>query len=234
MPTGSYNYGPDLGGWGGSSPTGGGSPTSGGFDWSKLIPWIQMGLNTGGSMLQASASNKVTSTPAKLPQALFPWLQSQYASMVGGPTGIGATAGGTLQEMMKTGMPTDVGPAWEALFGAKQRMTRQGRENIAEMFGASGQRFGTPLMNSLVDYESQVSADFMQILSEYTRQAQEAAKQRMLSSSQYGFEAFGAPALATAPSEYITTGGQSILGAGMSSLGSGLAIQMLLKKLAQG
>lgn len=188
------------------------------------------GASIAGNVMGSRAAGSSRTIPAARPQALFPWLQDEYTGLVGGPEGLGATSAGTLQEMIKTGMPTDVGPAFEALLKSKQRFVGQGRENIAEMFGASGQRFGTPLMSSLVDYESQVSSDFMSILSEYTRQAQESARQRQLAASQYGFEAFGAPALAFSPSEHLLTGGTSPTGTGLQGIGSFLTLLMSLFK----
>lgn len=177
-----------------------------------------IGANVAGSALSSAAANKG-------PRPIFKDVNQQYLNLVGGPGGMGATSAGTLQDMIKTGMPTDVGPAFEALVNAKQRFVGQGRENIAEMFGASGLRYSTPLMSSLVDYESQVSADFMSILAEYTRQAQEAARQRQLMASQFGWEAFSAPALA------LTKPKQSTLGAGLSGGLNALQQVMLLKSL---
>lgn len=199
-----------------SVPSGGGGGSSGGFNWGQLIPAIiGLGSQVIGSTMQAKASNKG-------PQALFPWLQSEYTGLVGG---LGAESAGTMSEMIKTGMPTDVGPAFEALVASKKRFQDEGRENIAEMFGASGQRYGTPLMHQLGNYESQVSADFMSILAQYTQQAQEAARSRQLMASQFGLESLGSPALAfSAP-----TG--STVGTAFSSLGSGLSTLALLMQL---
>lgn len=229
----SGGFGPGTGGSGGGG--GGGSSTGapGGMTMQQLLQLLGLGASTTGSALNARASNRIRRIPAAPPMALFPQLQALYTSLVGGSGGLGATSMGTLREMSATGMPVDVGPAFEALVASKKRFTDEGRENIAEMFGASGLRHSSPLATGLVDYESQVSADFMQILSEYTRQSQEAARQRQLAASGMGMEALSAPALGFAPSEHILAGGTSVGGSALQTLGGGLSLMALLSQLFQ-
>jgi hypothetical protein len=146
-----------------------------------------------GATSSAIGAAKGSSQP--MPQAVFPQMQQQYLQNIGGSTGLGQVSANTMKEMARTGMPTDVGPMFDALVASQKRQTDQGRSNILEQFGASGMRYSTPVMNSLVDYESQVNANYGSILSSYVFQAMEAARGRQMQASSAGLDAMATPAL---------------------------------------
>lgn len=152
------------------------------------------------------------------PRALFPGLTQQYTDII---SELGPQAFDILGEFAKTGMPTDFGPAFEAIVGARDRFTRQGRENIAEMFGASGLRFSSPLMNALVDFESQTAADYGSILAQMSFGAQESARQRQLQSAFGLFEGFAAPALSFWQRPVVPSSVPGIIG-GLGQLAGGI------------
>lgn len=95
-------------------------------------------------------STKLVNLPA--PGQMYPGISQQYQGML---QTMGPQFGQTLGDVMKTGMPTDVGPAFNAFLDARKRSTDQGRGNIIEAFGAQGARYGSSAMNGLVDYELQ-------------------------------------------------------------------------------
>jgi hypothetical protein len=149
-------------------------------------------------------------------EAVWPGVSQNYIETIAGGAGKWGARG--LQEMAQTGMPTDVGEMFESLVASQRRFAEQGRGDILEQFGASGLRYSEPLMQSLVDYESQLSANYGNILANYVFQAQEAARNRQLQASQFGVQAWSQPALtirgqASAPGynwgDYLAMGGQA-------------------------
>lgn len=145
-------------------------------------------------------------------QAVFPGLQKEYLQAL---PQLGKTAMGTMGEMARTGMPTDVGPMFESILKQRERGVEQGRGNILSQFGQMGLRYSTPMANALVDYESQVQSEYGNILANYVFQAMEAARTRQMQASTMGVQAYGQPALAMT--------GQQPSGSGWSSFGESLA-----------
>jgi hypothetical protein len=176
---------------------------------------IGAGSSIAGSILGQKAANKG-------PQAVFPQQLGQYLNLL---NPLATSASGTLGQMIATGMPTDVGPAWQAMVGAQQQQVQQGRADISAQFARSGLRYGTPMTSALSTFESQTNKDFMSILANYTFQAQEAARQRQLAASTGALSAFGD--IATT----LTSPQGSTLGAGLSSAGQQLQFLSLLKAL---
>jgi hypothetical protein len=173
-----------------------------------IIGTIGAGASAAGSIYNAAkGGNKATTS------AVFPQMQGQYLQQLGG--GLGPTSMNTMQQMAQTGMPTDVGPMFESLLKSRQRFDEQGRSNILEQFGASGLRYSTPLMNSLVDYESQLNANYGNILANYIFNAQESARGRQMAAANTGLQAYAAPSM-TLQGQYSTPG------AGMQSAGANL------------
>jgi hypothetical protein len=183
-----------------------------------------------GSIISASkAGPKMIPSPP--PAALFPQLQNQYIGALGGPGGVGATSFGSLGEFAKTGMPTDIGPLFESLVASRKRFTDIGRSNILEQFGAGGMRYGSDLMNKLVDYEGQLGKDYASILADLVFRSSEAARQRQLQASSLGVDLFREPAMAFYPTAVLSTGAPSAVGAGLSNIGSNLTYLAILSQL---
>lgn len=146
-----------------------------------------------------------TSSTVKNPQptGLFPGLQQQFLQQL---SGTGASSGKQLNNLIQTGNPTNVGPAWNALVAAQQPLVQQGQANLTEEFGNTGLRYSTPLMQATGQYQNQTQANFLQILSQYTMQAQEAAANRQLNATEFGQTEFAAPALTEWQNQVPVTG----------------------------
>lgn len=158
-----------------------------------------MGLETGAiiglaGLASSTAGGIMNSVQgSKGPTAVFPDMQRDFKS---GMKGVGKQSMSTMEEMARTGMPTDVGPMFQALLQQREKSSQQGRASIAEKFGSMGLRYSTPLMDSLVDYENQLQADYGSILSNYVFQAMEAARGRQMQASGMGMEALGTGGMA--------------------------------------
>jgi len=198
----------------------------------------QIGASVVGSVLSARGQRGsqagLLAIPPPEPQ--YPGLNQFFQQLVGQQGGLTPTSFGTLTEMAETGMPTDVGPAFEALVASRQRFEKQGRSDIAEMFGASGARYGSDLMRNLVDFQSQVAADYGRILSDYTFRAQEAARGRQLGVATYGAELFSGVAQTLHPTAIPTVTGGGVgamgaIGAGLQQGSQGMMMIMLLRQM---
>lgn len=148
-----------------------------------------------------SPSTKLVKTPPPAP--LYPGLSQQYQGML---QTMGPDVGRTLGETMKTGLPTNVGPAFEAMKAARERGTAQGRANVVESYGAAGLRYGSPLAQGLADYELQSQKDFAQIMADYTRQAQESAAGRRVQAAGLGAGLYSEAATTTYPTAALASG----------------------------
>jgi len=185
------------------------------------IMGIGAGLSGIGSMLGQSAANKG-------PQSMFPnQLQNFLQMMGGGPggTGFGNISANTLSSMAATGDPTNVGPAWNAMVTANKQMTQQGLNNLMTQFAGGGARYSSGAMMAGNNYLTQSNNNFMNILAQYTMQAQESAANRMMQASNTGFGAL--QNIAT----MFTQPKGSVAGAGLSSAGSSLQLISLLQQL---
>ncbi len=193
---------------------------------------IGAGASVAGSAISARGG-EMKSFPAQLPQAQYPDLNKQMQKSV--------SAGGQqsfdiLSQMAQTGMPTNVGPAWEALKDAGARQTAEGRANVIEQYGASGARMGSAMITGVNDYETQTNKDFLSILANYTMNAQESAKGRQMAASGQLWQSFMGAGSQLAPSEYVMPTG-SALGAGLSAAGGGMeniAMMYLLSQMMGG
>jgi hypothetical protein len=156
-------------------------------------------------------STKLVNTPP--PGQLYPNISQQFQSMVaGGPgaPGLGPQSASSLSSFMQTGNPTDVGPAYEAMVAASKRQVGIGEQNLLESFGQMGLRSSSSAMQADVDYQSQVSKDFADILSKYTLASQEGARGRQLSAAQTGFGQFALAGTTTYPTAALATGGSPL------------------------
>lgn len=188
-----------------------------------------------GSMLSANAANSTSMVgPIPAPKPINPQLNSLYQSIVGGKTGLGSTAAGSLQQMASTGLPTDVLSNFAALVSAGERQRSQGQANILEQFGSRGLRFGTTTANALVDYNTQSNKDLLSILSNYIMQTQESAANRQLQASEFTFADFSQSANSLFQEYVPKVGSQSVAGAGLSSMGNWLTMLSLMKSMGNG
>jgi hypothetical protein len=167
-------------------------------------------------MLNQSAANKG-------PQALFPQLQSLALGMV---PGLGKQAGSTLTGLMQGQLPdvsSSVNPAFQSLLNANKQQVAQGAAGIRESFGSSGLSNSSSAGLGLSNFYTQSQNNFMNILSQYTLQAQQQAANLQLGASQVGLSAFLNPA-------FTDVGPKgSVVGAGLGSLGGGLTTLAMLK-----
>ena len=197
------------------------------------------GLSATGAALSAGGQQGsqagLMNIPPPAPQ--YPGLNTAFQQFVGPQAGgLTETSFGSLQQFAETGLPTDVGPAFEALVASRERFTQEGRSDIAEMFGASGARYGSDLMRNLVDFQSQVTADYGRILSDYTFRAQESARGRQLGAATYGADLFSTAAQTLHPTAIptVTGGGVSTagqIGAGLQQGSQGMMMLMLLRQM---
>src|SRR5262245_14174848 len=179
----------------------------------------------GGMSLLGGWLGGTTVTKIPAPAPLFPGTQESYVKALT-EAGVAPSSFQTIAEGAKTGMPTDVGPAFEAMKAASQRGIAEGRANLIEQFGVGGLRYGSDIMKAGVDFESQVQKDFASILAGYTQQAQEAAANRRLQSAALGQGAVGELATAFRPTAVV--GGQSGLSQGLQAGGQSLMLMNML------
>src|SRR6266581_836950 len=109
------------------------------------------GLGAAGSVLSARAGAP-QAIPVPPPRALFPGVQENYISSLMASE-ITPQSFGTLTETARTGLPTDVGPAFEALKASMGRGIEEGRANLIEKFGVAGLRQGSDIDRAAVDFE---------------------------------------------------------------------------------
>lgn len=142
-----------------------------------------------GSGLSQSAANKG-------PRPLFPGLQQQGVQAVGelGKSSTSALGGMITNPGALPDVNASVDPAFQALVAANKQMTQEGAANIRESFGSKGMSNSSGAGIGLADYYSQSNAQFMNVLAQYTLQAQEAAANRQLSASEFGLQSFLGPA----------------------------------------
>lgn len=139
-----------------NSQVGNGVPS---FDWSSILP----------SSGQATQNGQLSAPQNQLLQALM--------SSFGQP-------GGTMNQMVNTGDPTDVGPAWQAMLQAEQQNIQKNEAQLQEHFSAAGNLVGSPYGTAEAQYQSQTAADQNAQLTQAQQQAQEQAKGRMLTADQ--------------------------------------------------
>lgn len=204
------------------------SPTSG----SRNNKALGAGIAAGGEGIAAafSGGTKLNLTPIPPPGNQYPGVANDYQTFL---RTYSSQAGTTMGDMMKTGMPTNVGPAYEAMVAAHQRQTNQGEQNLLESFGQMGLRHSSNAMSADVDYQSQVSKDFASILADYTRQSSEAAAGRQLSSSEFFSTLFQDAGRATYPTVAGVTGPSTgaqvgaAAGSAMQTIGLMIALGMV-------
>jgi hypothetical protein len=163
------------------------------------------------------------------PAPLFPGTQQSYIQNLN-QSGVAQQSFGTLSDAAKTGLPTDVGPAFDALKKSMQPAIAEGRSNLIEKFGVAGLREGSDLANAGAQYESQTETNFENILAQYTMQASEAAANRRVQASGVGAGLASEPALAFTPTQVV---GQSpgIVGTGIQGATSAAEIALMISMI---
>jgi hypothetical protein len=148
----------------------------------------------------------------KPPTPLIPALNSSY-------TGAMKSAGpgflGDLTSFAKTGSAPgatagavkDLQPLLAAMKDASTRGMQEGQAAIEESFGASGMRFSSDLMRSLVDYRLQSNKDLNLQVEDLLYKGTQGAQARALTAGLQGSELFSQAALSYAPTQVIATGG---------------------------
>lgn len=107
---------------------------------------------------------------------LLQQLQSFYQTGQGGPAGTDV-----LGQMAKTGMPTAVGPAWDAMIKAQGQNTAQQEAQIREQFASLGSLKGSPFGTALTNFGEQNVLNQNALLAQMQQQSSEAAAGRQLS-----------------------------------------------------
>jgi hypothetical protein len=187
-----------------------------------LLPIMIGGIAAGavGSGLSQAAANKGARPvfPGLTNQALP--ILSQLGTSSSGALSSAITNPGALPDVSGT-----VNPAFQALYNANKQFVQQGRANLAEKFGSTGLSVSSPYAVASSNYETQSNADFMNILANYTLQAQEYAANRQLTAATTAFQDFLSPALTLQGPK------GSVAGAALGSASSGLETLALIRAL---
>jgi hypothetical protein len=131
------------------------------FDWTSLLP-------SGGT----TAPGQLSAPNNQMLQALQKSFQTGDFSGIAGLN--------TTSQMAKTGSPTDVGPAWEAMKQAEQANILKSQAQLKEGMNLSGNLAGSPMGTAMSDFQTDVTAQQNAQLTQAQQVAQEAAKGRML------------------------------------------------------
>lgn len=130
------------------------------------------------SLLPSSGTATAPGTLTAPMTDILSQLQSFYQGGTGGPAGSDQLLG-----MAKTGDPTNVTPAWQAMVDAQQRNIGQNAANLKEQFAFGGNLKSSPFGNAMTDYYTQTGKDQNALLGQMTQQASEAAAGRKLSAA---------------------------------------------------
>lgn len=198
------------------------SSTSGGGGNANLYALLGAGAQTAGAVV---GGRSITVPP---PKPLFPSLQSSYLSQLGG---MGSDSFNTMGEMIRTGAPTDVGPAFEAFKASQKGFINEGRANLQNTFGEMGLYDSSSHLQAQTNYEGQVSKDFATLLQQWSMGAAENAANRRAGAATAGLGLFSDPALAMFQGTVAGSGGAS---AGLQAGGQALQNIALLKLLFPG
>jgi hypothetical protein len=137
------------------------------------------------------------------PNPLFPGVSQTYTGALQS-AGIPQTSFGTLAQTAQTGLPTNVGPAFDALKQSMKTNIAEGARDLKEKFGALGDVGGSDVEKAGADYEAQSTANLNNILAQYTMQASEAAAGRQVQAATTAAQLASEPALAFAPSAVVS------------------------------
>jgi len=101
----------------------------------------------------------------------------------------GATGAGggnwqdTLNQLMKTGLPTDVNPAYQATLSQAQQRAKDEIAQSMQAANAGNTRYGTGAMRQTADITGRTMTDWGSMITQLAAQLQESARQRQLSAA---------------------------------------------------
>lgn len=136
-----------------------------------------------------------------------------------------------LSRMAQTGMPTDVGPAWEAMKASQQRGIEQGAADLKQQFNFAGGLAGSPFGSAIGDYYNQASKDLNSILAQMSVGAQESARERQMGAA----DILGTKGLSAADilrGTALSAGGAQAQ-AGLGFSGQGMQLGQILQSIQQ-
>lgn len=105
---------------------------------------------------------------------------TQILDTSGGPTG---TALSSLEEMSRTGAPTDTSASIAAREAIRQRMASEGSAQVAEQYGSRGQRMGSGIGLGTSDFLSKLDEGFAKQEADIGVASSEAAARRRMQAS---------------------------------------------------
>jgi hypothetical protein len=201
------------------------------------IPLMAAGTAASGiGSIFGAASGGAKNVPVPPPAPVYPGLNSQFITALGGTPGYPGSAAGpnaikTLSGFAQNGMPTDVGKTFQTYVDQQKILTQLGQSNIISGLGAQGLRYGSSTNDALGLYNAQNNANFASTLANMLFQTQESAANRQMSAATILSNLFGQTASTLAPTSVVTGGTPSPTGAGLSSFGSGIQTLALLQQL---
>jgi hypothetical protein len=152
-----------------------------------------MGGTTGGPT--------VAKVPAPAP--LFPGVQQNYINSLEN-AGVSGSAFNTIRAASDTGLPTDVGPAFDAMKLSMQHGIDEGVRDLKEHFGGGlGLSGGSDLLKAGADFESQTTSNMNSTLAQWVASSQEAAANRRVQGATTGAGFASEPGLAFRPTGVV-------------------------------
>jgi hypothetical protein len=184
-----------------------------------------------GGALNQNAANKG-------PRAVFGGLQNQALGSGALPAVGNAGFGSILQMISNPGKLPDVSasvdPAFQSLVNANKQQVAQGAAGIREQFGASGLSNSSSSALGLSNFYSQSQSNFMNILSQYTLQAQQMAESTQLSATEFGLQSFLGPAFTETGPKGSVFGSALSGAAGGAGAAGDLASQLQIINILKG
>lgn len=150
----------------------------------QFFQLLQSMIGQGATPFNLSASlpsSEQATTPGSLTAPLtdvLSQLQDFYKTGTGGPTG-----SSTLGQAAATGLPTDVGPAWQAMLAAENQNTQNNAANLREQFAFGGDLKSSPFGSAMQQFYNQNTLNQNAQLTAAEQQAQEAAAGRQLTAA---------------------------------------------------
>ena len=135
-----------------------GGPISPDFT-NQLLAYFSSQIGKGATPYGGTAALPSTggvTDPGQLSAGMTPLLADLLQQFQGAMAG---TGGGTLGEMVKTGMPVSQTAQWAKMQSAMERQYRMGEANVAEGFAAGGGMTSSPYGQAMADYNLQAARE---------------------------------------------------------------------------
>lgn len=148
---------------------------------SDFYNWLQGQIGQGVQPFNLQTvlpSSGAATAPGQLNAPLTNVLEQLQSFYSGGPSTVPGSD--TLRQLATTGMPTDVGAAWQAMIDAQQRNIAQQGANLREQFAFGGDLASSPFGQAATDFYSQTAKDQNALLAQMQQQASEAAAGRAM------------------------------------------------------